>query len=310
MKPLETPHILVSRCDRLGDLVLSLPALGHLRRAQLAEVPQESSPKLWLHCSAYARAVGEWALENRLCTTLWVEGDPLPPELSSAPICALSLFHCEATAKAFRRLPLQWSLGPRSKLSALWTYTHTVSQKRSRVEKSEMAYNVDLANLFLARMGWAPLKFEGLPALRLPASWRSPIEGADVLIVASNGGSAKNWPMESYLDFASKCLSEGRSVQFLIHGYDADLRREIWARSSLASSTQCLPSFEGLEQLVAHIGSCGEVVSSSTGPLHIAHALGRPVTGIYPLHPKVQSFERWRPDGFWHAAAVKWISIS
>jgi ADP-heptose:LPS heptosyltransferase len=173
-----------------------------------------------------------------------------------------------------------------------------------------MAYNVDLAMRLLELMELPRLPFEGLPALEMPSEWKSPKTGADLLIVASNGGSALNWPMSRYLDWARSAMDQGKTVQFLIHGTDAAERRRDLEKSDIASRAECLPSFAELSQLIAHIASCGEIFSSSTGPLHIAHALGRPVTGLYPVSPKVQSFERWRPDGYWHEAPVKWISIS
>jgi|GEM_PF-1295005 len=306
MKPHEPSHILVSRCDRLGDLVLSLPALGHLRKVQPV------GAELFLHCSSYAEAVGEWALENELCSGIWAEGDALPKkwqQLNAENSWGLSLFHCPQAPRAFKNANIQNTLGPRTKLSALWSYKNSISQRRSRVEKSEMAYNVDLANALLQKMGLQEPPFEGLPPLKIPQNWRSLCGGADLLIVASNGGSAHNWPMERYLDLARREMAEGKSIQFLIHGTDAEERKREYEKSDLRDRAECLPSFDSLQSLIAHIASCGETFSSSTGPLHIAHAAGRPVTGLYPKAPLVQSFKRWRPDGYWHSAPVKWISL-
>lgn len=294
-------EILVSRCDRLGDLVLSLPALGLLRDAGLRGV--------WLHSSNYARAIGEWAQHNGLIEGVWAEGETLPTALAAAgsKLAGLSLFHCPEAVRAFRQLGLRDTLGPRTKLSALWSYRHSVAQHRSRVQKSEMAYNVDLASIFLQERGRAVPVFRGLPALKIPENWNSVHSAPDLLIVASNGGSAHNWPMERYLQVARQAvLGDGKSVDFLIHGTDAVERTHAFQNSNLAGRARLLPSFADLRSLIAHVASAGEVLSSSTGPLHIAHAAGRPVTGLYPEFPKVQGFKRWRPDGFWHSSPVRW----
>jgi ADP-heptose:LPS heptosyltransferase len=297
--------LLVSRCDRLGDLVLSLPALGYLRDAGVSGV--------WLHTSAYARPIGEWARHNGLIEGVWAEGEAVPHALAAKPgpsLSGLSLFHSSEGVAAFRQLGIRDTLGPRTRLDALWKYRRSVAQHRSRVEKSEMAYNVDLAAAWLAHRGLSLPAFRGLPALRVPETWFSPHAASDLLIVASNGGSAHNWPMASYLDVARVALErDKKSVQFLIHGNDAELRRQQFLESDLVGQAELLPSFARLEELVAHIASCGEIFSSSTGPLHIAHAAGRPVTGLYPKTPLVQSFARWRPDGFWHSAPVSWIHL-
>jgi ADP-heptose:LPS heptosyltransferase len=222
----------------------------------------------------------------------------------------LALFHSPEGVAAFGRLGIRDTLGPRTRLDALWKYRRSIAQHRSRVEKSEMAYNVDLARAWLSTHGLALPSFRGLPGLVVPKDWSSPQSGADLLIVASNGGSAHNWPMEKYLEVARVALDrDKKSVQFLIHGNDAEIRKQQFLQSGLAGRAELLPSFDRLEELVAHIASCGEILSSSTGPLHIAHAAARPVTGLYPRSPLVQSFARWRPDGFWHSAPVTWIHL-
>lgn len=298
-----SPKLLVSRCDRLGDLVLSLPALGYLRDAGMKSI--------WLHTSTYAHAIGEWAQYNGLVDGVWAEGEETPLALlSDESVSGLSLFHCPEAVRAFRALGLKDTLGPRTKLNALWSYRSSVAQHRSRVEKSEMAYNVDMARAFLARRGLKAPEFRGLPALKVPPTWVSPAKRADLVIVASNGGSAHNWSMDRYIEHARHAMdTEGKSVQFLIHGTDAEDRIHAFRASSIVSRAELLPSFSSLRELVAHIAASGELLSSSTGPLHIAHAAGVPVIGIYPAQPLVQSYKRWRPDGYWHASPVKWLHI-
>ena len=51
-----------------------------------------------------------------------------------------------------------------------------------------------------------------------------------------------------------------------------------------------------LDELIAYLSTSRAVVACSTGPLHIASALGKPVVGLYPpikpMHPG-----RWAPLG-------------
>ncbi|MBY0425927.1 MAG: glycosyltransferase family 9 protein, partial [Cytophagales bacterium] len=51
-----------------------------------------------------------------------------------------------------------------------------------------------------------------------------------------------------------------------------------------------------LTEFIGFIGACDGMVACSTGPLHIAAALGKPVAGLYPpirpMHPG-----RWKPVG-------------
>ncbi len=294
------PGIVVSRCDRLGDLVLSLPALGLLRQAGFAA--------LTLHCSPYARAVGEWARFNGLADQIWTAGDAPPLSVEFRDSAFLSLHHSEATRAASRAFG--FSLGPRTKLSTLWTYTKTLSQKRSHVEKSEMEYNLDLAAALLAHLKRPIPEFQGLPSLRVPPEWRSPRPSPDLIAVVSNRGSAANWPLEAYIAHAEIALNEGRRVDFLVSGTDAAERTtELKRRGVEKLGASIVGDLASIEELIAYLAGAREVLSSSTGPLHLAHAAGVAVTGVYP-RKRVESFDRWRPHGYWHGAPVRYLEIA
>lgn len=308
---------LVSRCDRLGDLVLSLPTLGFLKQAGQGPVT--------LHCSAYAADIAEWARFNDLCDTVWIDGEACPDAAKGA--VGLSLFHGPAAVKAFREAELARSFGPRSKLSALWSYSRTLRQSRKCSVKSEMTYNVELAAACLRWLGVEDIpEFKGLPALRVPLRWEWAGAKPDLVVVVSNAGSAANWPLEKYIEIIRGGLAAGQRVEVLATGNDAEVRRKALCQSgvcveeadpSAASSTAKRPArrallrgnFASVGRLIGYLAAAGEVVASSTGPLHLAHAAGVPVFGIYPTEPKQETFTRWRPDGYWHAAPVRYAEF-
>jgi ADP-heptose:LPS heptosyltransferase len=295
------PPVLVSRCDRLGDLVLSLPTLAFLAAAGFR--------RRILHCSAYAADLGLWARHNGLCEGLWVAGQAAPAEVLPGSL-GLSLFHHPLSLEAFAQAEVLRSYGPRSKLSSLWSYTSSLRQARSRVAKSEMEYNLDLARFLMLKEGIRVPEFHGLPALALPPDWRSPVDSPALAIVLANGGSARNWPVAEYVARADAALAIGQSVHFLVQGVDALARRaELQASGVLERGAIEVGAFAELRELIAYLAGAQHVLASSTGPLHLAHAAGVPVTGIYPREPRVQRFDRWRPHGYWHGAPVRLIEI-
>lgn len=295
------PTVLVSRCDRIGDLILSLPTLGLLRDAGVEN--------RILHCSAYAEDIGLWAQHNELCTELWVEGKEAPKSLLNCD-AGLSLFHCKEAKNAFNEVQVKFSIGPRSKISALWSYSKTIAQHRSQVKKSEMHYNLDLARALLDYLKLPIPEFRGIPAMKIPIEWRSPRKSPHTIVVVSNNASAANWNIDHYIDYAKSIYdSTGRSLDFLVSGHDARFRKEALVRSDVIRSgmglVEALPS---LKELIVYLSQAKLVVSSSTGPLHIAHAAGVNVFGIYPSK-RVESFDRWRPDGYWHKGSVRYQII-
>ena len=51
-----------------------------------------------------------------------------------------------------------------------------------------------------------------------------------------------------------------------------------------------------LEQFIAFIAQCDGLVANSTGPLHIAGALGKDALGIYSPRKSINP-QRWKPLG-------------
>ncbi len=295
-------QVLVSRCDRLGDLVLSLPAANLVQRAGL---------EVTLHCSAYARDIGLWGLANGLYSRLWVDGEPAPSDLGrEAPI--LALYDSPATTRLMRQLRSRRRFGPYSRSTTYLRYSKGLRQHRSRVAKSEMAYNLDLARGFVSWLGIEPPAFQALPALRVPPDWPSPRPSPDWVAVLSSGGSARNWSVGDYLTWLAERRREDESLDFLVQGIDADERLAALHASGILqqSGVGLVESFGQVRELIAYLAGAKQVLSSSTGPLHIAHAAGVPVYGLYPKEPRVESFARWKPDGYGHGAAVTLVPIT
>jgi ADP-heptose:LPS heptosyltransferase len=313
--------LICSRSDRLGDLVLTLPAVAHLKRG----LPDY---QIGLHVSQYAADLGELALLNGVCDFVVFQELPqkswkilgrAPQNSSSEDL--LAFFHGPAVKELTQSRKIRWSLSPRTRLSTIWTYSKTLSQKRSRVEKSEMEYNLDLARFFLKNQKQngsqeqkiVTSEFKGLAPLKIPLSWENSVGKPSSKIAAifvNNGASAQNWPLENYLAEGEALSRQGFEVHYHYAGVNAEslkLRLEKAGRGS--ANFIIREPFPRLRDLLIYISGLSRLVASSTGPLHLGHALGIPVLGVYPKEPKIQSFKRWRPCGYWHSAPVELIEF-
>jgi heptosyltransferase-3 len=90
---------------------------------------------------------------------------------------------------------------------------------------------------------------------------------------------------------------EGKNVHVYITG-TADEKKWVqeriqWPHKSYLTD---LSGTMSLEELCAFIAACDVLIAASTGPLHIASALGKKAIGLYspkrPIHPG-----RWAPIG-------------
>jgi ADP-heptose:LPS heptosyltransferase len=115
-------------------------------------------------------------------------------------------------------------------------------------------------------------------------------------------GSALNWPEQHYIALGRQLV---RRYNILITGgpgEEALVDRVYQGISKNQSHVPDQPMFskflgvKGLEEMIAIIDQCDGLVAASTGPMHLAVALGKKVITVFsPI--RVQSAVRWGPYG-------------
>ncbi len=133
--------------------------------------------------------------------------------------------------------------------------------------------------------------FFKVPEVDLPKEFSS-VKGATILHPKSQG-SAKEWPIEKYMQLAKQLAEKGEKVLFT--GTDSEgakIRGHFPSHSNIIDTTGKL----SLEQLMVLIHQSKNLVACSTGPLHIAGYYGVNTVGLYspkrPIHPG-----RWKALG-------------
>jgi heptosyltransferase-3 len=113
-----------------------------------------------------------------------------------------------------------------------------------------------------------------------------------VILHPGSGGSARDWSAQNFGDLATALKDDGCSVVVTGSASEKSLVEEVVRRSNgtAAASAGRL----SLKELAAFIGLAKLFVSNSTGPLHIAAAVGTPVIAFYPPIQEC-SPRRWGP---------------
>lgn len=106
-------------------------------------------------------------------------------------------------------------------------------------------------------------------------------------------GSAREWPMEKYIDLANRLVADDTTVFFTgTEQEGAKFRETLPENTRIIDTTGKLT----IEQLLALLSRIDLLVACSTGPLHIAGFLGKRAIGLFspriPIHPG-----RWRALG-------------
>lgn len=277
--------ILIIRPDRIGDLVLALP---------LASLLKEFSPHLEIHylASSYAAPLLRYSphVDDYLLYT-GEDGDPLAlSELVSR--IEKNGYDAALFAKPNWRSALAVFLaGIKVRIgTSRRPYSFLFNVRESIARRNSNMHEVDL-NLELLRILGLPNRSEPLnPELRVSPMNRYSTPDLNlpekyVVIHIGSKGSAPNWPKSRY-----KALAESLSEILPV---------VLTGQEEIAVCSDNIIDMIGktsLDQLIRLIDRAELVISGSTGPMHLAAALGRKILAFFPDHPALGP-HRWGPRG-------------
>lgn len=293
-------RIIISRADSIGDVMLTLPMCGWIKK----HLPQ--STVLFLG-RTYTRAIAE-ACEH---IDEFIDWDEIDGESPGEQLDVIRSYAADCIIHVFPRKEISWlakhaGIGMRiasgHRLHALTKSNKLVffTRKNSNLHESQLNFKLlkPLGIPDFIELSEVPTYYgfhAGNEAQEEIQSALSAVNGRRMVILHPlSKGSAVEWPMDrfralttllspdAYAIFISGTAEEGERMkaQGGIHGehvYDVTGRFD-------------------LTGLISFINRCDLLVAASTGPLHIAAALGKNVIGLYspkrPIHPG-----RWSPVG-------------
>ena len=302
MSPETHPTFLVSRTDAIGDVVLTLPVCGRLKE---------------LHPGCRVVLIGRSYTAAVAAACPWVDDFLNLDELQALPepqqVAALRRFGAAAIIHVFpnkllarlaqkARIPVR--IGTRNRWQHWLTCNRLVALSRRHSPLHEAQLNLQL----LQPLGGAstnPLPVVA-PLVRLEAAeplaetWQSLLAQRragqlNVILHPRSRGSAREWGLANFAQLAQLLHAAGHRV--FITGTAAEGQElASWLRENAPFLTADLTGQLSLPQFIAFIAAADGLVAGSTGPLHLAAALGRHALGLYPpirpMHPG-----RWAPLG-------------
>ncbi|MBC7387069.1 MAG: glycosyltransferase family 9 protein [Cryobacterium sp.] len=312
-----SPRILVARPDRIGDVVLSTPVLQALR---------EQYPNA--HITFLVRDFVAPIIRGLQDVDSVFIYDPdgrhsgvggffrLMEELKAQRFqIAIALHSDLRIAAALYGVGVPNRVGPLSKIHSYLFYNRGSRQRRSLVEMHEADYNLQLLRKLGIRTGsrtlstkvalsedkraWARgwLAENGLRPAQVEDQTVHSSARKLVIVHPGMGGSALNWPENYYVDLIRSIKNEGHDV--LVTGGPAESYLLERIKAQALKTEHPIVIYGGseagsVENLAALFSEGDLIVAPSTGPLHIAVALGKPVVTFYPPI-RVQSAIRWGP---------------
>ncbi len=290
-------RILVARTDRIGDFILTLPVLEALKKGGV-------EPSI-LCQSAVTPLLENNPFVDQIITVDDPDSDPIDAIRSHEFECLLVLVNdpiIRGLLPYLKHIPLR--IGPLSKPSVFFAYTHPVLQKRSRSLMNEAEYNLELLEVFGLKVN-EPIRPQlyfrdsEIQAFQTEHNGIFKNTSNEPLIIFHQGmgGSALNWREESYRILLEGLLDKGYRVILTGNG-EEEAERNRGCKDSVHSRfpdrISDLTNQLSLRQLGLLIHLADLFIGPSTGPTHLANAVGTENISFYPPI-QVQTKRRWGP---------------
>lgn len=298
----ENPRILITRADRIGDLVLSTPVFPAIRKkfpkSYIAALTFRENAAL-LEGNPYLDEVILY--DKKRSEKSWLGNFLFSQKLKHKKFDVV--IHLHATN---RMHAVAWLAGIPVRIGwdrrAPWTLTHVFKDVKSEGEKHEAEYNFDL----LKPLGISlPVTFETYFPVKEAAEEKTRailislnLKNDKPLVILSPGAScpSKRWPAERF-GLLADLIAAKYSVEFAAVGTRADQPLINRIRQTAQTPILDLSGRLDLSMLGALFKKSALVISNDSGPVHIASAVGSPVISIFGRRQPGLSPSRWRPLG-------------
>jgi heptosyltransferase-3 len=302
MKP---TTFIISRTDAIGDTVLTLPVAGVLKSLY-------PKSKIFFLGRSYTEDV------IKACTHIdhfldWNELEHLPPDKAIRKLketgadTIIHVFPNRAIAKLAKAAGIRRRIGTTNR-SWHWLYCNVLV----RLSRRYSPWHEAQLNLFLLRpLGARQLysleeigKYYGLTKLSPlpdPISQTLDPNKFNLILHPKSKGSAREWGLDNFIRLIGSLPPDKFAIFITGTAAEGSLLQPLFDKCPQVTN---LTGRLTLAQLMTFIAKADALVAASTGPLHLAAALGTYALGIYPpmrpIHPG-----RWAPIGEKTAVFVK-----
>jgi heptosyltransferase-2 len=300
-------RVLLSRCDKIGDLILTTPAIAAVRYAW-------PNAYMGFLCNKYTQDILDGNPDVDEIIPLDKNGKhkgifgflKLVREIRTRKFEIMINFHPTNRVHLlgfFARIPIRigydWKMG--------FLNDVIIKHKKQLGEKSEAEYNFDL----LKTVGIEDKKFpQRIIVSPQEENWveeemRS--KGLNRFVLIHPGASciSKMWPLDSFITLAEK----------IMYNFDIQVVFILGPREEYMEE-KIIQAFRGkvtvyknlaLKKLIALVSKCSFFISNDSGPMHIADAVRKPLIVIFGRNQPGLSPRRWGPVN--KSAVVLWKDV-
>ncbi|MEJ7626621.1 MAG: glycosyltransferase family 9 protein [Ferruginibacter sp.] len=287
-------NVLISRIDSIGDVVLALPVAGELKK-------NFPGIKIGLVGALYTKPVIEACehIDTFIDVSDFIEKEIFIDGMKPQSIIHLVTNPGMSKRAAELRIPIR--IGTMSRLFH-WKYCNKLVWLSRTLEGfHEIDGNLKLLKPFGLNKKYSFTEMAALYGLtrfkKLSTELSVLIDKNkfNIILHPKSKGNSREWPLIRFTELINS-LDE-KLYNIFITGVESE---KIFVQQISDAVNRPVHNMSGkisLEQFIPFISATDGIVSNSTGPLHIAAALGKNALGIYPSL-KGKDPARWGPVGF------------
>jgi len=298
MKKLDPKHIIISRTDNIGDVILTLPITALLKK----HFPNTKISFLARH---YVKAI----IEN--CPSVdvfisWDQLNQLPEDKAVAQLQSVQadtiihVFPHKKIAKLAKRANIATRIGTTNRLYHWLTCNQKVSFSRKKSQLHEAQLNLKLLSPFDIKTECTLKDLHQYVKLRhqnkIPEALKTYLKADkfNLIIHPLSNGNAREWPIKRFNAIINDLPTHPFNI--LITGSEKESKKLKTPMISQCPNATDLTGKLTLNELLQLIQHADGLVANSTGPLHIAAAMGIKTLGLFPPEASM-SPRRWQPIG-------------
>jgi ADP-heptose:LPS heptosyltransferase len=266
-------NILITRHDKIGDFMTMLPVCKVLKEQTTHKIVMLVS-KVNVTIAKKLDFIDDVLEYSEDTFTLLKRLAPYKFDVSISGYIDVNL----GFSLFLARIPIR--IGPATKIAQIF-FNKKIKQRRSRVEKTEWAYNLDLLKMFDNNL---EMNFS-IPLVTLDL----PREDFIIFHAGFGGSSDGNLKLDEYLNLAKKA-SEFTKVIFCFGPDDFETKEYIV--NNLDFEATIRDDFISLWDYITFIAKSKLFVSTSTGPMHLAGLTNTPTLSFFGSN-LFSSSNRW-----------------
>ena len=279
--------ILITRTDKLGDVILTLPLISETKR-----IFPDSEISFLVKTYVKDLIVKYPSIDNLVLEDDYPGFFPMLGLLKKGKFdIVINVYPRFKLALLFFLSGVKCRVGTGYRWYS-FLYNKKLYQHRKDAVKHESEYNIDLLKTLSA-----DVKYEKKYYFNYTDSEKQNLESrlcklnlslSDKYVIIHPGskGSAKDWSAENFKKYVNIFVKEFENVKIVLTGIaeEESVAKDIYdsVPEENKKSVIQLPGKLNLKELMILIDNTALFISNSTGPIHIAGALNKNIIGFYP----------------------------